>query len=41
LLDQGRLRRDLQHLMERHVDVVSAGGLTDRYDDVRVDVPQL
>jgi predicted nucleotidyltransferase len=37
LLDQARLRRDLQQLLERSVDVVSAGGLTDRDDDIRSD----
>ncbi len=35
LLDQARLRRDLQLLLERSVDVVSARGLTDRDDDIR------
>ncbi len=37
LLDQARLRRDLQRLLDRSVDVVSARGLTDRDDDIRSD----
>lgn len=37
LLDQARLRRDLQQLLNRPVDVVSARGLTDRDDDIRSD----
>jgi len=37
LLDQARLRRDLQQLLNRPVDVVSARGLTDRDDDIRAD----
>jgi hypothetical protein len=37
LLDQAQLRRDLQQLLNRPVDVVSARGLTDRDDDIRSD----
>ena len=37
LLDQARLRRDLQQLLHRSVDVVSARALTDRDDDIRAD----
>jgi uncharacterized protein len=35
LLDQVRLRREIQQLLNHPVDVVSAGGLTDRDDDIR------
>jgi predicted nucleotidyltransferase len=35
LFDLAALWRDLESLLGRHVDVVSAGGLTDRDDDVR------
>lgn len=37
LLDQVGLWRDLEALLGRAVDVVSAGGLTDRDDDIRAD----
>lgn len=37
LLDHVGLWRDLESLLERAVDVVSAGGLTDRDDDIRAD----
>ena len=37
LFDQARLRRDLQQLLHRPVDVVSARALTDRDDDIRAD----
>ena len=35
LFDLAALWRDLESLLGRRVDVVSAGGLTDRDDDVR------
>jgi predicted nucleotidyltransferase len=37
LLDHVALWRDLEALLGRSVDVVSAGGLTERDDDVRAD----
>jgi predicted nucleotidyltransferase len=37
LLDHVGLWRDLEALLGRAVDVVSAGGLTDRDDDIRAD----
>jgi predicted nucleotidyltransferase len=37
LVDHVRLWRDLESLLGRTVDVVSAGGLTDRDDDIRTD----
>lgn len=37
LLDHVALWRDLEVLLGRTVDVVSAGGLTDRDDDIRAD----
>jgi predicted nucleotidyltransferase len=37
LVDHVGLWRDLESLLGRTVDVVSAGGLTDRDDDIRAD----
>jgi uncharacterized protein len=37
LLDHAALWRELEALLQRTVDVVSAGGLTDRDDDIRAD----
>lgn len=37
LVDHVGLWRDLETLLERAVDVVSAGGLTERDDDIRAD----
>ena len=37
LLDHVGLWRDLESLLGRAVDVVSAGGLTDQDDDIRAD----
>lgn len=37
LLNQVGLWRDLEALLGRSVDVISAGGLTDRDDDIRAD----
>jgi uncharacterized protein len=37
LLDHVGLWRDLEALLGRSVDVVSAGGLTERDDDIRAD----
>src|SRR5665213_4083895 len=37
LVDHVGLWRDLEALLGRSVDVVSAGGLTDRDDDIRAD----
>jgi uncharacterized protein len=37
LVDHVGLWRDLEALLGRPVDVVSAGGLTDRDDDIRAD----
>lgn len=41
LLDHVGLWRDLEALLGRTVDVVSAGGLTDRDDDIRADAMNL
>lgn len=37
LSDLAGLRKDLESLLRRPVDVVSAGGLTERDDDVRTE----
>jgi len=41
LLDHVALWRDLEALLGRSVDLVSAGGLTDRDDDIRADAQAL
>lgn len=41
LIDQIGLWRDLEALLGVRVDVVSAGGLTERDDDIRDDAPAL
>jgi predicted nucleotidyltransferase len=41
LIDQDGLWRDLESLLGRSVGVVSAGGLTERDDDIRADAPAL
>ncbi len=41
LTDHVRLWRDLEALLGRSVDVVTAGGLTSRDDDIRADAVEL
>jgi uncharacterized protein len=41
LLDHVGLWRDLEALLGRSVDVMSAGGLTERDDDIRLDAVPL
>jgi predicted nucleotidyltransferase len=41
LVDHVGLWRDLESLLGRSVDVVSAGGLTDRDDDIRAEAVAL
>jgi predicted nucleotidyltransferase len=39
--DHAAVWRDLETILDRHVDVLSTGGLTERDDDIRADAMAL